>query len=388
MSVEVPAPMSPSPAAAPAAAEAALRREPGVLTAGMLDDFSRQGWREYARFLAEHETNEWSLDPRDVLEVRITAGGRPLRDHPVTVDQGGRHYRLRTLPDGTLRIFPSLQHRLDDGPFFVTPAGGEPRRLVLSPGLRRRGMIHFDQRRAAVDEGAPVLDIGLMIDATGSMSDEMTYLQAELRDIVERVRPRGSPLRVRITTVYYRDRGDEFVTRVHPFDNDVDATVAFLGATRADGGGDYPEEMNAALHEMMAQEWSEGSAARMLFVVADAPPHPYPDAQYTWHDALGDANRRGIAIFPVAASGVDRETEALMRGMAVVTGGKYIFLTDHSGVGNPHLTPQQEFAVHRLNDLMVREIQAYVARRFPNLARYARAGRTEAAATLAAEQSR
>ena len=341
-----------------------------MLTAGILDDFSRGGWREYLRFVNDNRQEAgWNLDPRAVLRIRVRVDGRPLRDHPVVVRQGERRYALRTRADGTVRLFPRLEHRLDPGELTVTPEGGEPQRLVLTPALLRRGTVTVtvDRRVAAPARPRPVLDIGLLIDATGSMQDEMSYLQTELRDIVQRVQPRGSPLEVRISVVYYRDRGDEFVTRPHSFDGDVGATERFLAATRADGGGDYPEEMNEALRVMMGQAWSGGPAARMLFVVADAPPHPYPDARYTYHDALADATRKGISIFPVASSGVDRPTEYLMRTMAVVTGGKYLFLTDDSGVGNPHLTPEQPFEVHRLNDLMVREIRAFVAGYYPEL---------------------
>lgn len=344
------------------------QREPGVLTAGILDDFSRGGWREYLRFVNRHRAEAgWNLDSRAVVRIRVRAGGEPLRDHPVVVRQGERQYTLRTRADGIVRLFPGLEHRLDAGEFTVTPEGGEPRRLVLTPALLRRGIVTVEQRAAASARPRPVLDIGLLIDATGSMQDEMSYLQTELRDIVQRVQPQGSPLEVRISVVYYRDRGDEFVTRPHPFDPDLGATERFLAATRADGGGDYPEEMNEALRVMMEQAWSGGPAARMLFVVADAPPHPYPDARYTFHDALTDATRKGISVFPVAASGADRPTEYLLRTMAVVTGGKYLFLTDDSGVGNPHLTPDQPFDVHRLNDLMVREIRAFVAGYYPEL---------------------
>jgi hypothetical protein len=348
-------------------------RQAGVLTAGILDDFSRQGWRQYQRFMDEHPHGEaWSLEPREVLRVRIRGGGgRPLRDHPVVVRQGERRYELRTRADGTIRLFPRLEHRLDDGEFTVTPQGGAAHRLVLSPALLRRGAVTLDQRIAPARGRRPTLDIGLLIDATGSMQDEMSYLQAELRDIIARVQPRGSPLEVRISVVYYRDRNDQFVTLPHPFGTDVDATVGFLAATRADGGGDYPEEMNEALRVMMGQEWSDGPAARMLFLVADAPPHEYADARYTYHHALADAARQGVSIFPVASSGVDRPTEYLMRAMAVMTGGKYLFLTDHSGVGNPHLTPDQPFDVHRLNDLMVREISAFVTGYYPELRGYA-----------------
>jgi hypothetical protein len=48
-----------------------------------------------------------------------------------------------------------------------------------------------------------------------------------------------------------------------------------------------------------------------------------------------------------------------LRFLAVATGGTYSFLTDHSGIGNPHLDPSPTigaFKVERLNDLLVRVI--------------------------------
>ena len=358
-------------AVSPAGEGGRARHEAGLLTAGVIDDFGRQGWSEYRGFLRnERQGQQWGVEPWDVLQVRVRNGEDALRDLPVEVEQDGRRFQARTDGDGIVRLFPGLaHHRLREGAFTVTPRGGAPARLAYSRRSFRHGarpVLEVNQPLAARVH-RPVLEIGFMIDATGSMGDEMTYIQTELRDIIGRVQPLGAPFDVRIAVVYYRDRGDEFVTRVQPFTDDVDATVAFLSATPADGGGDTPEEMNAAFRETMQQGWSEEPAARMLFVVADAPPHEYADATYTYQDALADASRRGIAIFPLASSGIDRSTEYLMRAIAVATGGKYIFLTDDSGIGNPHLTPETPFQVEPLNDLMVREIRAFAARRYPEV---------------------
>lgn len=347
------------------------RQEAGLLTAGVIDDFGGRGWSEYRRFLRnQRNEQQWGVEPWEVLQVRVRNGREALRDHPVEIEQEGRRFHARTDGDGVVRLFPALaHHRLREGAFTVTPEGGAPERLSYTRRSFRHGVrpvLEVNQPLAARVR-RPVLEIGFMIDATGSMGDEMTYIQTELRDIIARVQPLGAPFDVRIAVVYYRDRGDEFVTRAQPFTDDVDATVAFLAGTQAGGGGDFPEEMNAAFREMMQQGWSDEPAARMLFVVADAPPHEYADATYTYQDALADASRRGIAVFPLASSGIDRPTEYLMRAMAVATGGKYIFLTDDSGIGNPHLTPETPFQVEPLNDLMVREIRAFAARRFPQV---------------------
>jgi Mg-chelatase subunit ChlD len=208
------------------------------------------------------------------------------------------------------------------------------------------------------------LDLGFLVDATGSMGDEMTFLQSELKDIVRRVRAVEPDLDIRISVVFYRDRGDAFITKSLPFTRSADDAVSFISGTTADGGGDFPEDMNAGLEAMMRQSWSREAVPQMLFLLADAPPQQYAGEDYTYHEAIADAAAKGIAIYPVAASGVDKPTEFLFRAMAVMTGGKYVFLTDDSGVGNSHEEPDiTGYTVEKLNDLMVREIRSYVASR-------------------------
>jgi len=52
------------------------------------------------------------------------------------------------------------------------------------------------------------LDLGFLVDATGSMGDEMSFLQSEIKDIVRRVRSVEPNLDIRLSVVFYRDRGD------------------------------------------------------------------------------------------------------------------------------------------------------------------------------------
>jgi hypothetical protein len=49
-----------------------------------------------------------------------------------------------------------------------------------------------------------------------------------------------------------------------------------------------------------------------------------------------------------------------MRFFSITTNGTYVFITNHSGVGNSHLEPSVgEYQVEFLNDLMVRLINKY-----------------------------
>ena len=165
------------------------------------------------------------------------------------------------------------------------------------------------------------LDLGFLVDATGSMGDEMLFLQSELKDIVRRVRSVEPDLDIRMSVVFYRDRGDAFITKSLPFTRSAEDAVSFISSTTADGGGDFPEDMNSGLEAVMRQHWSRDVVPQMLFLLADAPPQQYAGQDYTYHEAIQDAAANGIAIYPVAASGVDKPTEFLFRAMAVMTGG-------------------------------------------------------------------
>jgi hypothetical protein len=62
-----------------------------------------------------------------------------------------------------------------------------------------------------------------------------------------------------------------------------------------------------------------------------------------------------VQIFGLGASGVAKESEFLMRQAALVSGGRYLFLTDDSGVGNAHAEPTIScYRVSKLKDLLVR----------------------------------
>jgi len=49
-----------------------------------------------------------------------------------------------------------------------------------------------------------------------------------------------------------------------------------------------------------------------------------------------------------------------MKFTAMLTNGTYVFITDDSGIGNPHLDPVvKDYEVEKLNDLLVRLITSY-----------------------------
>jgi hypothetical protein len=200
------------------------------------------------------------------------------------------------------------------------------------------------------------LDIAFVIDTTGSMSDELRFLQTEFLAISQRITNVYPYAETRWSLVLYRDIGDEYVVRAFDFDVDAQAFQGRLAAQQAGGGGDFPEAPERGLGAMVDFAWRlEPNVARLAFWVADAPHH----AQNAL--ALGStilkSRATGIHVYPIASSGINEFTELTMRTAAQLTGGRYLFLTNDSGLGNAHKEPSIPcYFVTRLDNAMLRMI--------------------------------
>ena len=128
------------------------------------------------------------------------------------------------------------------------------------------------------------------------------------------------------------------------------------------GGGDTPEAMERGLEEAGRLNWRDGNTARVLFLIADAPPHAEDMTRAI--KAIDSLRKKGVVFYPVAGSGYDGATEFIMRTAALLSGGVFLFLTDDSGVGDKHAEPHiPYYRVERLNHLMVRMIASELAGR-------------------------
>lgn len=204
------------------------------------------------------------------------------------------------------------------------------------------------------------LDLMIMCDTTGSMGDELEYLVCELEDVVTRIRSENANVPTRISVNFYRDEGDEYVVREYPFTTDLAAAVTAISEQTADGGGDTPEAVHTALKSAVSHNWDEDSV-KVMFLVLDAPPHGDVQIIDETVKHVGEAAEKGIRIVPVAASGVDKSCEYLLRSMALKTGGTYTFLTNDSGIGYDHIEPTiGSYDVEKLNDMMVRIVGEYL----------------------------
>ncbi len=185
------------------------------------------------------------------------------------------------------------------------------------------------------------VDAALVLDTTGSMGDEINYLASEFAAISSAISARFPGASQRWSLVLYRDvgQGDTYSVRSYDFTADPTAFASTIRKQDAFGGGDYPESPELGLEELGNLSWrTEPGVAKVAFWVADAPHH---DAKAdAMRQAIVDTHMRGIHLYPVSASGTNDLLELTMRGAAEITGGRYMFLTDDSGVGDTHKTPE------------------------------------------------
>ncbi len=203
------------------------------------------------------------------------------------------------------------------------------------------------------------VDIMFVVDATGSMDDEIAYLKAELADVIGRA-SESNEMEFRTGAVFYKDKWDDYLTAVSPLHHDPQVAIDFMHKRSISGGGDYPEAVDAGLEKALNQDWDEEALSRIIFLLLDAPPHDDPEVLARLEDQVRTAAENGIKIIPITASGIDRETEYLMKQLAMMTNGTYVFLTDDSGIGESHLTHAiPDYDVELLNALLVRLISGY-----------------------------
>jgi Mg-chelatase subunit ChlD len=175
--------------------------------------------------------------------------------------------------------------------------------------------------------GAPLrLEVLFLIDTTGSMGDEIDRIKTTLVAVTDKVRGTRADLDLRYGAVLYKDVNDEYVTMAHPFTADIAAFSQALQAITAGGGGDLPESLNQGLSRAVeGMPWTP-DAAKVMFLVCDAPPQMRLKGDVLYGDSAVRAVARGIRVHGVAASGLDPLGTLVLRQVAQLTRGKFIFI--------------------------------------------------------------
>lgn len=347
-------------------------QQAGQLTAGEIHDYSKWTlWQDIDKTDLRDYRKLWRQAPTERYSVQlVTPDGFPVIDVPVRLLDSQQQVLWQTRTDNTGRgelwrsDGPVNLFRTANDSILVTrerlaieaTVGGKTY-LLNKPKPFGKGNNSLTVKQTCRG-AASAVDVAFVVDATGSMGDEIAYLKAELTDVISRAQQAVPNSTLRLASVFYRDVADEYLTRYRDFDNQPDSAVSFIKQQSAAGGGDFPEAVDTALSVALTKlSWSQTAKARLLFVVLDAPPHDDPKSVASLQRSVAKAAAMGVRLIPVAASGIDKSTEYLLRAMALGTNGTYVFLTDDSGIGNPHIKPTtDQYTVEKLNALLLRLI--------------------------------
>jgi len=335
----------------------------GLLTAGEVNDFARWNfWLTVMDSTHRRFVDEWRIAPRERYTVQVTdRHGYPVVNYPVSLTdaKGNTLFQAVTDNTGKAELWGGLLRRNDEQ--GKTKDALQIRADGYTAGAKQWQEIIVDAPCIAEMTNDPMVngvDVFFIFDATGSMGDELRYLQAEMKDVIARAKDATGGLAIRTGAVVYRDHGDDYITRISRLTEDLSVTQTFIDKQEADGGGDYPEAVPEALMAALnSAGWSEQARARIAFLVLDAPCHQDSATLALLHDQILNAAAVGVRLVPVVCSGLGESGEYLLRTMALATNGTSFFLTDDSGIGHEHLRPTTDsLVVEHLNDMLVRTI--------------------------------
>lgn len=306
----------------------------------------------------------WGFYTNNRIAVRVTDNsGQPQRDVPVQLKrQNTVLYEARTDNRGETNLWVGLtqQEQSVDASALTLVVNGTAMEQTVD-------VTHWGEEPKWNECNADVtatrdIDIAFIVDATGSMLDEIDFLKADLTSIISTVGGKHSDAAIRTAALFYRDEGDEYLTRASDFATNIGRTASFIAEQTADGGGDYPEAVHTALEKGLQDlSWREGNSIRLAFMLLDAPPHKQDDVIASLQKSVPQYAGQGIRIIPVAASGVDKPTEFFLRFAAIATDGTYVFITNDSGIGGDHIAASVgDYKVELLSDLIVRLIDQYL----------------------------
>ncbi|HEV7782591.1 MAG TPA: carboxypeptidase-like regulatory domain-containing protein [Chitinophagaceae bacterium] len=336
-----------------------------ILTAGEVNDFNKwKMWEDYSSNEFKIFSSFWGMRSDNRYSVQLTDKKlNGVINEPVfLINRATKDTVWRAFTDNTGKaelwagfFRDSVSLEKDKADYFISDRKGN----TIS------GLSEFANgiNQLSIDKACTIsndVDIAFVVDATGSMGDEIEFLKLELEDVIRNTMEKYSSLSLRAASVFYRDKRDEYLAKNIAFNDDLLKTLNFIKLQSAGGGGDYPEAVEDAISMALdSLQWNPNARTRLLFLVLDAPPHG--EAKQRIQQLTLKAAAMGIRIVPLACSGTDKSTEFLLRSMALATNGTYTFLTNHSGIGGNHIEPTTDkYQVELLNNLLQRTIAQFL----------------------------
>jgi hypothetical protein len=310
------------------------------LKAGLVDDNLK--YDEYVQYISSYKDKPalpFDVTERYIVQVQDSnARTAANADVKIYADQN-QVFEGKTYANGQLLFFPNASAKAKQASEFqveVSKNGSSMsqtfKRTGPGQGQSQSGggiwTITMPGSLRPQIEPAPNLDLLFLMDSTGSMGGEISKIQQTITNIADQISQLPGSPKIRFGVVTYRDRGDSYITRKFGFTSSLAEFSSFLNSIVASGGGDYPESLNEGLHVAIdTLDWNSTDAVRLAFLVADAPPHLDYANDYKYTDEVVNAVHKGIKVYTIGASGLDKQGEYVFRQIAQITLAQYIFIT-------------------------------------------------------------
>jgi Mg-chelatase subunit ChlD/TolB-like protein len=293
----------------------------GGLKAGFSDDNKQFGF--YVSFLKKYSYVEHiPIDISERIQIEILgSSNQPIFNTPVTIKDGSKKLMEgRTYSDGTFNFYPSLFSQTKMYTAEIEHNGNKTTIDIEKNGKRKHTVT------LQTSNSPSGMDIVFLLDTTGSMGSEINQLKTTIETIHLNLSQSKELRPVRFGMVLYRDRGDDYVTKVVPLTENLRSFQTELNKVSADGGGDTPEDLQAALIDTVEKMNWETNSVKLAFVITDAPPQMYAN-QKTYKTTALEAKARAIKIHSIGTGGLPLQGEYILRQISQLTQGRYIFLT-------------------------------------------------------------
>lgn len=216
-------------------------------------------------------------------------------------------YGVTTAAAATITVAALLQ------PWRGAAPSAPPHDPVLAPQAPRRAV-----------------DVVFAVDTTGSMGGLIEGAKRTVWSIATHIRKAEPDADLRIGLVAYRDTSDDYVTRDFALTSDLDAVFAELSGYRAAGGGDTPENVDAALDDAVHKMAWRDDAKKLVFLVGDAPPASRGDVP-RFDVTAREAGERQIVLNTIRC-GFDAVTAAAWQQIASLGNGQFSTIQQDGGV--------------------------------------------------------
>ncbi len=193
-------------------------------------------------------------------------------------------------------------------------------------------LAHPDSGQEPPEIVAPTMEVVFVLDTTGSMSGLIDGAKKKIWQIADKLKGAKPTPNIKLGLIGYRDRGDDYVTKVYGLSDNIDEVYANLMQFQANGGGDEPESVNQALYEAVSQmQWDpDRKTLKTIFLVGDARPHMdyQDDVKYAVSCELAQA--KGILINTIQCGSLG-QTAGIWKEISSKTNGTYAAIQQSGG---------------------------------------------------------